>query len=117
MITNIKSIQQDIQADIHDIQKANKSLHNQIVAAKNIIPIMESKNRFIADSLKFIMNFNSFTATPIISERSNTWSFLNSSGVVSEFPDSKLLKLLQDYYKNYNDLVTNFFFSGNPVRL
>jgi len=117
MITNIKSIHEDIQADIYDIQKVNKSLLNQIVAAKNIIPIMESENRFIADSLKFIMDFNSFTTAPIISERSNTWSFLNSSGVVSEFPDSKLLKLLQDYYKNYNDVVTNFSNSGNPVRL
>ncbi len=63
------------------------------------------------------MYFNSFTATPIISESSNTWSFLNSTGVVSEFPDSKLLKLLQGYYKSYNDVVTNFTNSGNPVRL
>ena len=117
VITNIKSISEDIQADIYDIQKASKSLHNQIVAANNIIPIMESENRFIADSLKFIMEFNSFTTTPIISERPNTWSFINSSGVVSEFPDSKLLKLLQDYYKNYYDVVTNFTNSGNPVRL
>ena len=99
MITNIKSIAEDIQADIFDIQKVNKSLHSQIVAAKNIIPIMESENRFIVDSLEFILNFNSFTTTPIISDGSNTWIFLNSSGVVSEFPDHKLLKLLQDYYK------------------
>ena len=117
MITNIKSMAEDIQMDIYNIQKANKSLHNQIVAAKNIIPIMESENRFIADSLKFIMDFNSFTTTPIISERPNTWNFLNSSGIVSEFPDSELSKLLQDYYRNYNDVVTNFTNSGNPVRL
>ncbi len=117
MITNIKSIAQDIQMDIYDIQKANKSLNNQIVAAKSIIPIMESKDKFIADSLKFIMTFNDFTTTPIISERSNTWSYLNSSGTVSEFPDPTLLKLLQDYYKSYNDVTTNFANSGIPVRL
>ncbi|TXE19160.1 hypothetical protein ES692_04720 [Psychroserpens burtonensis] len=117
MITNIKSISEDIKADLYDIKKVNKTLYNQIVAANNIIPIMESENRFIIDSLKFIMDFNSFTTTPIISERSNTWSFINSSGVVSEFPDSKLLKLLQDYYKNYNDIVINFTNSGNPAKL
>jgi hypothetical protein len=117
MITNIKSIVEDIQADIYDIQKTNRSLHKQIVAANHIIPILESENRVIKDSLKFIMDFNSFSATPIISERSNTWNYLNSSGIVSEFPDSKLLKLLQDYYKNYNDVVTNFTNSGNPIRL
>ena len=117
MITNIKSIAEDIQADILDIQKANKSLHNQIVAAEDIIPIMESENRFIADSLKFILDFNSFTTAPIISESSKTWYFLNSSGIVSEFPDSELFKMLQDYYKNYHGVVTNFTNSGIPVRL
>ena len=117
MITNIKSIAEDIQADILDIQKANKSLHKQIVAAEDIIPIMESENRFIADSLKFILDFNSFTTAPIISESSKTWYFLNSSGIVSEFPDSELFKMLQDYYKNYHGVVTNFTNSGIPVRL
>lgn len=78
---------------------------------------MESKNRFIADSLKFIMDFNLFTTTPIISERSNTFSFINYSGVLSEFPDPKLLKLLQDYYKNFNHTTTNFANSANPVQL
>ena len=117
MITNIKSIAEDIQADILDVQKTNRSLHKQVVAANYIIPILESENRVINDSLKFILDFNSFTTTPIISERSNTWNYLNSSGILSEFPDSKLLKLLQDYYKNYNDVVTNFTNSGNPARL
>jgi hypothetical protein len=117
MITNIKSIAEDIHADILDIQKANKSLRNQIVAAEDIIPIMESENKFIADSLKFILDFNSFTTAPIISESSKTWYFLNSSGIVSEFPDSELFKMLQDYYKNYHGVVTNFTNSGIPVRL
>ena len=117
MITNIKSIEEDVKVDIYDIQNTITILHAQALAAKNIIPIMESENRFIADSLRFIMDFSSFSTTPIISERPNTWSFLNSSGVVSEFPDSKLLTLLQDYYKNYNDVVTNFTNAANPVRL
>ena len=117
MITNIKSIAEDIQADIKDIQKTKKLLHKQIIAANYVIPILESENRIIKDSLKFIMDFNSFTTTPIISERPNTWNQINSSGTVSEFPDTKLSKLLQDYYKNYNDVVTNFTNSGNPARL
>ncbi|WP_145758330.1 DUF6090 family protein [Sediminicola sp. YIK13] len=117
MITNIRSIAEDIQTDILDIKKTNRSLHKQVVAANYIIPILESENRIIADSLGFIMGFNSFTSTQIISERSNTWNYLNSSGILSEFPDAKLLKLLQDYYKYYNNVVTNFTNSGNPARL
>jgi len=117
MITNIKSIGADIQSDIYDIQKTNRSLHEMNSASRTIIPIMESKDKIITDSLKFIIDFNSLTTTPIISERSNTWNFLNSSGVVSEFPNAKLLKLLQDYYKSYNEVVINFTNSGIPVIL
>lgn len=117
MITNIKSIAEDIQADMTDIQKANQSLGSQIKAAATIIPIMESRDKVITDSLEFILDFNSFTTTPILSERANTWDYLNSSGIVSEFPDPKLLKLLQDYYSSYDNVVTNFTNSGNPVRL
>jgi hypothetical protein len=107
MITNIKSIGEDIKADVADIKKTNTVLHRQTVAAKHILPIMESKSRFITDSLKFILDFNSFSDTPIISERSNTWSFLNSTVVVSEFPDAKLLKMLQNYFSKKNNLITN----------
>lgn len=117
MITNIKSIAEDIESDILTIEKTNSSLHQQIVAANYIIPILESENRIITDSLKFILDFNLLTGTQIISERSNTWSYLNSSGILSEFPDTKLLALLQDYYKNYNEVVTNFTNTGNPAKL
>jgi hypothetical protein len=117
MITHIKSISQDIQTEINDIKKVNKILQSQIVAAENIIPILESKKRMITDSLKFILDFNAFTTTPLVSVSANTWSALNSSGLVSEFPDAELLKLLQDYYRNYGDVVTNSNNSGNPVRL
>lgn len=117
MITNIKSISNDILADRSELQKNRETLGNQVLAASNIIPIMESNDRVISDSLEFILDFNSFTTTPIISERANTWDFLNSSGVVSEFPDPQLLKLLQDYYSSYHSVVTNFTNSGNPVRL
>jgi hypothetical protein len=117
MITNIRSIAADIQADIDDIQQASKSLHGMFEASRYIIPIMESTDRFITDSLKFILDFNSLTTTPIISERPDTWSFLNSSGSISEFPDAALLILLQDYYNSFQNVVTNFTNSGNPAQL
>jgi hypothetical protein len=54
MITNIKAMYHDIKADTFDLQEVHTSLLNQIGVTKNIVPIIESKNRFIADSLKFI---------------------------------------------------------------
>lgn len=103
--------------DALQIKSIVNDLEKQDQAAKHIIPIMESENRTVQDSLKFILDFNSFTTTPIFVKRNNTWDFLTSSGVLSEFPDQELLKLLQNYYNNFNDLAINFTKSGNPVRL
>ncbi|MDP3313956.1 DUF6090 family protein [Lutibacter sp.] len=117
MRTNIKSIAEDIQADTVLLQSTIALLKQEMEAGRNIIPVMESKNRLIQDSLKFIMDFNSMTTTPIINKTAKTWDFLNSSGNLSEFPDPKLLKMLQEYYYGYNEIATNFTNSANPVRL
>ncbi len=116
MITNIRSIGEEVQIDTDNIKKTIEILHDQSEAARFIIPTMESKDRIIEDSLKFILNFNYFTITPMISERSNTWEILNSSGIISEFPDAELLKMLQNYYINFQEIVTNFKNSANPTR-
>ncbi len=117
MRMNINSIAEDIQTDIIELQKTILSLQTQEKAASHIIPIMESQHKYISDSLEFILDFNALTTTPIITERINTWTFLNSSGILSEFPDSNLLKMLQDYYNEYRNTTTNFTNSANPVRL
>lgn len=117
MRTNIQSIAEDIQADTVLLQSTIALLKQEMEAGRNIIPVMELKNKLIQDSLKFIMDFNSMTTTPIINKTANTWGFLNSSGDLSEFPDPKLLKMLQEYYFEYNEIATNFTNSANPVRL
>lgn len=117
MTTNIRSIGTEIQTDLNNIKEIIRLLDEQSNAARILIPIMESKDKIIKDSLAFILDFNSFTGTPIISERSNTWDYLNASGVVSEFPDAELLKMLQEYYIKFQVVVTNFQNSANPTRL
>jgi hypothetical protein len=117
MLTYIKSIAEDITSDTMRIGHVISELNNQSEAAKYIIPIMESNQQYISDSLKFILEFNKLTTTQIINEYTNTWTFLNSSGLLSEFPDPKLIKMLQDYYNNFNNLVTNFTNSAIPARL
>jgi hypothetical protein len=101
MLTYIKSIAEDITSDTMRIGHVISELNNQSEAAKYIIPIMESNQQYISDSLKFILEFNKLTTTQIINEYTNTWTFLNSSGLLSEFPDPKLIKMLQDYYNNF----------------
>jgi hypothetical protein len=66
MLTHIKSISQDIKTEISEIKEVNTLLHSQIAEAENIIPFMESKERIITDSLKFILDFNAFTRTLIL---------------------------------------------------
>jgi hypothetical protein len=117
MLINIQSIKDDIKADKLLLNKIINSLNNQIESGNYILPIMESEEHLILDSLKFILSFNEFTTTPIISDHKTTWDYLSSSGVLSEFPDPKLLNMLQNYYNDFNGVSTNFTNSANPGRL
>jgi hypothetical protein len=80
MLTNIISIQDDIQVEIQILGNVIQTLHSQVESAGSIVPLMESRDRIVQDSLKFILDFNRLTNTPIITRRSNTWDFLNASG-------------------------------------
>ena len=117
MLINISSIKEDIQTEINDFQRIKSILKRQKEAGRNIIPIMESENRIVKDSLKFILDFQSLTTTANIPKRTNTWNFLNSTGIVSEFPDSKLQKMLKGYYTKFNQVSEGLLKSGTPSRL
>ena len=115
--TNILSILKDISSDTLIQNRTVKSLAREKEAGKQIIPIMESETHFVSDSLAFILNFNTFTTVYNYPEQTNTWNLLNSSGMLAEFPDDKLLGMLQDYYNNYDNLTSNFSNSTNQSRL
>ncbi|MET6992060.1 DUF6090 family protein [Sediminicola arcticus] len=113
----IHSILGDMREDALQIKSLIEDLEKQNSAADYIIPIMESEQKVITDSLKFILDFNSFTTTPILSQQNNTWDFLSSNGILSELEDQDLVSLLIDYYNYTDDLTINFNNSANPVRL
>ena len=115
--TNILSIAKDIAIDTIEQNRTAKSLQSEIDAGKSLVAIMESKTHYVSDSLAFILNFNTFTSVYNYPEQTNTWKLLNSSGSLAEFPDAKLLSMLQDYYDSYTSLVINFSESGNESRL
>tara|TARA_R110001583_G_C5599913_1_gene404448 strand:+ start:33 stop:782 length:750 start_codon:yes stop_codon:yes gene_type:complete len=115
--TNIQSIAKDISADTILIKSVIKVLNTQIVSGKVIIPIMESDQKEVTDSLAFILAFNSMTSAPHITENETTWNYLNASGIIAEFPDKKLLKMLQEFYYDFRALTTNYSDSGIPGRL
>jgi hypothetical protein len=115
--TNILSLAKDISIDTLEQNRTTKSLQREIKAGKNIIAIMESETHYITDSLAFILDFNTFTGVYNYPEQTNTWKLLNSSGSLAKFPDTILLRMLQDYYDSYTSLTTNFSESGNQSRL
>ncbi len=117
MVTNIKSIAEDLRYDIIQLKNTYLILGNQDKAARNVMQIIESEEKLVIDSLQFILDFNYQAATPLIAERSNTWNYLNSSGVISEFPDAELKKMLQDYHNAFNDMERNFNNTGIPPRI
>ncbi len=86
----VQAVLLDMRENDVQIKAVLKDLMKQNQAADYIIPIMESDLKIIQDSLKFIMDFNSFTTTPIFTQRNNTWDFLNTNGMVSELNDPQI---------------------------
>ncbi|WP_455169714.1 DUF6090 family protein [Aegicerativicinus sediminis] len=115
--TNILSIKNDLVEDSIIIEEILSTLQKQEQAAQRIIPVLESKDKIIKDSLEFILDFNELTTTPIIIDRNNTWQLLTSNGTLAEFPDPELLDMLNYYYNRTKELGINFTNSANPVRL
>ena len=115
--TNIQSIANDISADTILIKRIIKVLNTQIVGGEIIIPIMESEQKEVRDSLTFIMSFNAMTSAPHITENETTWNYLNATGIIAEFPDKELLKMLQEFYFDFSSITTNYSDSGIPARL
>jgi hypothetical protein len=117
MRTNINSIKEELKSDVIEFRTIDEMLKRQMEAGRLIIPVMESKNHVVLDSLAFILAFNSMNATTSLIKSENTWDLLNSSGIVSEFKDSTLKLMLRDYYRDYQILSDGINNSANPVRL
>ncbi len=115
--TNILSISKDLTIDTLEQYKTITSLQREIKSGNYLIPILESDDHFVSDSLNFILSFNTFTTVYNFPSQTNTWDLLNSSGSLAVFPDTKLLDMLQDYYESYYSLTTNFSESANQSRL
>ncbi len=56
MITNIRSIGAEIQVERSNIKRTMETLLEQADVARHLIPIMESHDRVIVDSLKFTLD-------------------------------------------------------------
>ena len=117
ILNYIQSIKKDIQADIALFAEISNSLNEQIISGKYIVPIMESENPKIQDSLDFILKFNDMTTASIITKHNTTWDYVNSSGVISKIDDPKINELLQNYYRRLNSLIENYNQSAIPARL
>lgn len=117
ILNYIQSIKKDIEADISLFDQIINSLNEQVISGNYIVPIMESENPIIQDSLTFILRFNEMTTANIITKQNTTWDYVNSSGLISRMVDPKLNELLQQYYRRLNSLIENYNQSAIPPRL
>ena len=114
---HIQSMAEEIKMDISTLDRAIKTENKIESSAKVVIPILESRQKRILDSLAFILAFNDMTYSSNIQKRTTTWDMLNSTGALSDFPDPQLLNMLQDYYSDYVRITANYMESGHPTRL
>ena len=98
----------DIRNDTAIIQRYISNLSMQKIAADLIIPILESREKEISDSLEFISAFMRMSNSIQIDMNSEIWDEIRKSGLLKAYADPILIKSLQDYYHDYTRYAQNW---------
>ena len=106
--SNLQEIYHDLQKDIISIDNIIDHLKRQKEASAYLLVIIESEEKYVSDSLKFIENQFISTESIAVDRTKNTWDNLNSSGQLLSLKEDSLNTKLFEYYKFYDSRIKNF---------
>jgi len=106
--SNLREIYHDLQKDVIILNGILSQLEKQKEASQYILEILESDDKYVSDSLKFI-EFQFVAANTVTVDRTkNTWDNLNSSGQLLSLKEQELNTKLFEYYAFYDSRIKNF---------
>ena len=115
--SNLQEIYHDLQKDVVTLDTIIAQLKVQKEASKYVLEVVESNNKFIGDSIKFIQNQFNTSSSVAVDRTKNTWDNLNSSGQLLSLKEEELNKKLFDYYTYYDSRIKNFNELPKEIRL
>jgi len=104
----IKEIYTDVTNEASNLSTIVKELTYQYNSTKSIIEIIESEYRVITDTIKFTRNHWAPAHILIIQRDQNTFDNLNNSGQSGLLKNDSLTKLLDHFYKNFDERISNY---------
>jgi hypothetical protein len=102
------ALSEDIRNDTSNIQTYMNTLEKQVKATALLIPILESENQYIRDSLEFIQAFMTLSLAAQVDMNTEIWDDIRTSGLYKVYASSELVKSIQDYYKSYKRYAKNW---------
>ena len=102
------ALSEDIKNDTSIIQTYIRSLDRQAQATALLIPILESENQIIDDSIAFIQAFMAMSNATNIDLNTEIWDEIRTSGLHKVYASSELVSSIQEYYKRYNRYANNW---------
>jgi len=115
--SNLQEIYHDLQKDVVTLDTIIAQLKVQKEASKYALEVVESNNKFIGDSIKFIQDQFISSNSVAVDRTKNTWDNLNSSGQLLSLKDDELNKKLFEYYTYYDSRIKNFNELPKEIRL
>jgi len=115
--SNLKEIYNDLKKDVITIDSIINQLQKQKDASKYVLKVLESDNKHVSDSLKFIKNQFIASISIAVGRTKNTWDNINTSGQLLSLKEDALTKKLFNYYTFYDSRIKNFNELPQEVRL
>jgi len=115
--SNLHEIYEGLKTDLVSFDTILNQLERQKVASKYLLAILDTKDRRVNDSLKFLKNQLEVVNSVLVERYKNTWDNLNESGQLLSLKDDELNKRLLEYYRFYDSRIENFNQLPVEVRL
>jgi len=115
--SNLQEIYHDLKNDVVNLDTIINQLERQKEASIYLLKVLESKDKFIDDSLKFHHYQLETTYSVVVDRTKNTWDNLNESGQLLTLKDEGLNERLFKYYSFYDARIKNFNELPQEIRL
>ena len=105
---HIRAIYLDLKSDVVNLTVIKSELTNRKLASQYLMPLFDSENPSIEDSLLFFHNWKKCDEAVIVDRNKNSWDDLNSTGKIQLLSEDALVNKLGDYYAFYDSRIKNY---------
>ena len=112
----INEIFNDVQNDVTNIKNILKELESQKRNSGIVLSVFESKDKYVADSIKFVNQTISTNAPIPVQRQTNTYDELKATGQLSIVANDSLISKVSQFYEEYDSRIYQYLETPGQVR-